>query len=213
MMGNMDYGLAQPSIVFDNRQSFKMVTITTLESSEDILSVLNLQKENLRENISTDEQITDGFLSWKHEPHVLQRMNDAAPAIIAKNSASEVVGYALANLPLPELALEIRELDLLFSWINKLEYEGKPLRDYSYYIMGQVCVKKTYRRQQIFQQMLNKHREIYHDRYQLLITLVSNKNQPSLRAHCGIGFEIIHTLAHETNKDEQWHMICWNWRK
>lgn len=71
----------------------------------------------------------------------------------------------------------------------------KAFRDYSYYILGQVCVKNAYRRQQ----MLNKHREIYHDRYQLLITLVSNKNQPSLHAHRGIGFEIIHTLAHETN--------------
>lgn len=71
-----------------------MVSIRTSESAEDILAVLTLQKENPRENIFSDEQITDGFLSLKHEPHVLRRMNDAAPAIIAKNSASEVVGYA-----------------------------------------------------------------------------------------------------------------------
>lgn len=190
-----------------------MVSITTLQSWEDIVGVLTLQKENLRENILSDEQIIEGFVSLKHEPHVLRRMNDATPAIIAKNAASEVIGYTLAMLPLPELALEMPELNLIFSWINKLDYAGKPLRDYSYYIVGQVCVKKGYRRQKIFQQMLNKHREIYHDRYQLLLSMVSDKNQASLRAHYRIGFETIDTLPHEKNKDERWEMICWNWRK
>lgn len=188
----------------------EMILITTLTTSEEISSLLILQQENLRENVSIDEQISDGFLTLKHSADLLRRMNDAARTIIAQNSLSKVIGYALTMLP--KFAPDIPELSSLFYWINHIDYLGKPLRNYSYYIMGQVCVSKAYRRQQIFQRMLYKHREIYKDQYQLLITSVSNKNQPSIRAHLGLGFEIIHTFNH-SNPDENWQMLCWNWRR
>jgi len=187
-----------------------MVSITTIQSEADIVAILVLQQENLRRNVPIDEQISDGFVTVEHRPDVLRKMNNIARSIIAKNSASELVGYALTMLP--EFALEIPELHTLFFWIKKLEYNGKPLQDYPYYIMGQACVKKRYQGQKIFQQMLHMHRELYSHRYQLLITCVSSENNRSLRAHAGVGFETIYTYS-DPIINETWHILLWDWQK
>jgi hypothetical protein len=63
-----------------------MISITTIQCEVDMLDVLALQQENLRQNVPIDEQISDGFVTLKHEPDLLWRMNNAAPTIIAKNS-------------------------------------------------------------------------------------------------------------------------------
>jgi GNAT superfamily N-acetyltransferase len=187
-----------------------MVSITTIQCEADILATLALQRENLRQNVPIDEQILDGFVTIEHQFDLLSKMNDAAQTIIAKNSDAELVGYALTMLP--EFAPLISELTLLFSWIKRLEYNGKPLQDYAYYVLGQVCVKKHYRGQGIFRQMLLKHREMYSHHYQLLITSISSKNKSSLHAHVAIGFEIIHSF-HDPIIDETWHIVLWDWKK
>src|ERR1700722_15286183 len=120
-----------------------MISITTIQSEDDLLAVIALQQENLRRNVPIDEQILDGFVTVEHQPDLLRRMNNAARTIIAKAPASELIGYALTMLP--EFASETPELDPLFFWIKKLEYNGKRLQDYAYYVLGQVCVKKGYR--------------------------------------------------------------------
>ena len=113
---------------------------------------------------------------------------------------------------LPEFSLELPDVDKLVSLTNVVEYKDKLLRNYTYYIMGQVCVDSEYRGQMIFDRMFDKHRELYSDRYQLIITCISNKNVRSLRAHARVGFEIIHTFGDSTS-DEMWHMVVWDWHK
>jgi GNAT superfamily N-acetyltransferase len=187
-----------------------MIFITTIQSETDLLATLALQQENLRRNVPIDEQISDGFVTVEHQPDLLWQMNDAARTIISKNSASELVGYALAMLP--EFAPAVPELVPLFFWIKKLQYNGKCLQDYAYYVLGQVCVKKRYRGQKIFRQMLHMHRDMYCHRFQLLITSISSKNKRSLRAHAGVGFEIIHKF-HDSTINETWHIVLWDWQK
>ena len=187
-----------------------MIFITTIECEGDIFTTLALQQENLRRNVPVNEQISDGFVTVEHRPDLLRKMNDAARSIIAKNSSSELIGYALTMLP--EFAPEVPELAPLFFWITKLEYNSKRLQDYSYYILGQVCVKKSYRRQKIFRQMLHMHRKMYSHRYQLLITSISSKNHRSLRAHANVGFNTIHQF-HDASIDETWYIVVWDWQK
>src|SRR5689334_20491852 len=117
-----------------------MISITTIESEDDMLAVLALQQENLRRNVLINEQISEGFVTVEHQPDVLRRMNNAARTIIAKGPTSELIGYSLTMLP--EFAPEVPELAPIFFWVKKLEYKGKPLQDYAYYVMGQACVKK-----------------------------------------------------------------------
>ena len=186
-----------------------MINIATIQSEDDLRATLALQKENLRRNVPVDEQVSDGFVTVEHKFDVLQRMNNAAPTIIAKNSNGELVGYALTMLP--EFGPFVPELAALFASLKTLEYNGKPLRNYAYYVLGQICVKKGYRGQGIFQRMLFKHREIYSQNYQMIVTSISSKNERSLRAHISIGFKMIHSF-HDPIINETWHAILWDWR-
>ena len=187
-----------------------MILINTVQSEEDLLAIIALLQANLRSNLSLDMQSSDGFLSIEFELDFLRKMNQLTPSIIAKDSTSKLVGYALVMLP--GIALELPEFAELISLINILEYKGKPLRNYTYYIMGQICIANGFRGQKIFDRMLLKHRELYADRYQLLITDVSDKNVRSLRAHARVGFETIYSYKY-TSLNETWHIILWDWHK
>lgn len=187
-----------------------MISITTVQSEADVLALAALQQENLRQNVPIDEQISDGFVSIQHKPDLLWRMNKAAPTIIAKSSNSELVGYSLTMLP--EFARDVPDLQTLFTLIERVQYKGKYLQDYHYYVQGQVCVKKQFRGQKIFQNMLYKHRELYSNRYEMMITCISSKNNPSLRAHAAVGFKDIHSYT-DPIINETWHILLWDWRE
>ncbi|CAF3538194.1 unnamed protein product [Rotaria sp. Silwood1] len=187
-----------------------MISITTAQSETDIQEILALQQANLKQNIPIEMQASEGFVTVHHRYDVLQRMNAKMPSIIAKDANAKVIGYTLSMLP--EFAEEVPELHSLFSMINTLKYEDKPLRDYAYYVMGQSCVAVGFRGQKILARMLHKHREIYSDRYRLLIASISSKNPRSLRAHTSVGFISIHTF-HDDMSDEMWHITVWDWHK
>ena len=135
-------------------------------------------------------------------------MNQVAPSIIAKDG-EVVVGYALTMLP--DFKTEVPELLPLFDSIDGLQYQGKPVEAYSYYVMGQVCVSDGYRGQQLFDRMYQHHRDVYGDRYQLLVTDISERNTRSMRAHTRVGFEPLHSF-HDSALGETWVVVVWDWQ-
>lgn len=112
-----------------------MISIITDQCERDVLEILALQQANLKRNISIQMQASDGFVTVEHRPDVLQKMNLAMASIIAKDTTSKLIGYVLSMLP--EFAAEVPELHSLFSTINTLNYKNKPLKEYTYYVMGQ----------------------------------------------------------------------------
>ena len=186
-----------------------MTRITLAQSEADIQGTLALQQANLRQNIPVAVAADQGFVTVEHDPDVLTRMNRAAPSIIAKDGTT-VVGYCLTMLP--EFRTDIPELATLFASIDALTYAGRPVRDYTYYVMGQVCVADGYRGQQLFDRMYQHHRDTYGDRYQLLITDISEKNTRSFRAHTRVGFQPLHSF-HNPNLGETWVIVVWDWQK
>ncbi|GAB3691422.1 hypothetical protein GCM10027592_09440 [Spirosoma flavus] len=186
-----------------------MVTITTVQSEADVQGILDLQQANLRRNVSTDVQASQGFVTVEHDPNVLLRMNQAAPSVIAKDGDT-VVGYALTMLP--EFGPDVPELLPLFALIDTLLYEGKPLKNYAWYVMGQVCVAEGYRGQRVFDRLFQHHREVYRNRYQLLITDISANNVRSLRAHARVGFQSIHEF-YDSSIGETWVVVAWDLAK
>lgn len=186
-----------------------MMTITTVQCEADVRGILTLQRANLRKNVPAEVQADQGFVTVEHDPVVLTRMNQAAPSIIAKDG-DRVVGYALTMLP--EFGTDVPELLPLFAAIDALEYSETPLREQAYYVMGQVCVADGYRGQRVFDRMYQHHRDVYDDRYQLLITDISGQNTRSLRAHARVGFEPLHSFHHET-LNETWVVVVWDWGK
>ncbi|GAB3022646.1 GNAT family N-acetyltransferase [Spirosoma pulveris] len=185
-----------------------MLTITTVQSAADVQGILNLQQANLRKNVPLDVQLAQGFVTVEHDPAVLTRMNQAAPSIIAKDG-DKVVGYALTMLP--EFGSDIPELLPLFALIDSLTYQGKPLSAFPWYVMGQVCVADGYRGQRVFDRMYQHHRDVYGERFRLLITDISANNTRSLKAHSRVGFERIHEF-HDSAIGETWVVVIWDWQ-
>ena len=71
-----------------------MVDVTRVSSPSEIIGIRDLQALNLKQNITTEEAIEQGFLTAAYTIEYLQEMNAASPTIIAKDG-DKVVGYAL----------------------------------------------------------------------------------------------------------------------
>lgn len=185
-----------------------MLTVTTVQSDADVQGILTLQQANLRKNVSADVQLDQGFVTVEHDPAVLTRMNQAAPSVIAKDGDT-VVGYCLTMLP--DFADDVPELKPLFQSIGELIYHEQPIHSYPYYVMGQVCVGDGYRGQQLFDRMYQHQRDVYGDRYRLLITDISEHNARSLRAHARVGFAPLHRFF-DPVIGEDWIVVVWDWQ-
>lgn len=183
-----------------------MIKLTTVASTPELEQILELQQRNLIQNINEMEMQTQGFVTMIHDLNVLQQMHDLAPSIIAKDGEN-VIGYALVMLR------ECRELfpplEPMFQNFDRLEYKYKPLNEYKFYVMGQVCIDKQYRRTGLFDQLYKKHKEIYGDQFDFIMTEVSTRNLRSLRAHERVGFQTLNTYQDEL---DEWSVILWDWR-
>lgn len=182
-----------------------MLTLTTVATTEELEEILALQQRNLIQNIDEMEMQTQGFVTMIHSLEVLQQMHDLAPSVIAKDNG-KVVGYALVMLR--ECRKLFPPLEPMFENFDKLEYRFRPLNDYKFYVMGQVCIDKQYRRTGLFDLLYKKHKEIYASQFDFILTEVSTRNQRSLRAHERVGFETLNTYQDEV---DEWAVVLWNW--
>ena len=183
-----------------------MLKLTTVATTEELEQILVLQQCNLLQNIDETEMQTQGFVTMIHDLNVLQQMHNLAPSVIAKDN-DKVVGYALVMLK--ECRDLFPPLEPMFKNFDSLEYRFRPLNDYRFYVMGQVCIDKKYRRTGLFDQLYQKHKEVYSGQYDFIMTEVSTRNLRSLRAHERVGFETLNT--HRDELDE-WAVILWNWQ-
>ena len=49
----------------------------------------------------------------------------------------------------------------------------------------------------------------YAERFELLVTEISTRNQRSLRAHARVGFEPVHRYRDDV---DEWEIVAWDWR-
>jgi hypothetical protein len=73
-----------------------MIEVTKVSSPTEIIGIRDLQALNLKQNITVEEAIDQGFLTASFTIEYLQAMNSASPSIIAKDG-DKVVGYALVT--------------------------------------------------------------------------------------------------------------------
>ncbi len=166
--------------------------------------MLALQQLNLPHRSSAEKIAQQGFVTVQHSLALLEKMNNAARHVIAKDG-DKVVGYALVMLPSFQDMVPV--LKPMFRKLETLSYFDTPLDSLKYYVMGQICIAEDYRGQGIFQGLYEKHKELYSSQFDLCITEVATRNPRSIRAHQKVGFEIIHTFTDET---DTWHIIAWN---
>ncbi len=61
---------------------------------EELEQILQLQAANLRDHVSPEQAVSQGFLTVAHTLEVLERMHALAPSVIAKDG-EKLAGYAL----------------------------------------------------------------------------------------------------------------------
>ncbi len=180
------------------------VHYTTVSSAEEVQQILDLQALNHATVLDADTMREQGFVTVRHDPEVLLRMNRTTPAIIAK-AGERVVGYALV-MP-REFAAEVPVLLPMFAMLDKLEWKKEALRtNPRWFVMGQICVAEGCRGQGIFDGMYLKMKEVYRKQYDFTITEVAERNTRSIRAHERAGFQILHQYSDETS-GEQWRVV------
>ena len=159
------------------------------QSDADLLQILELQKKNLKTLISEEEKSSQGYVTLKHDLHLLREMNTPFPHIICKKE-NELMGYAL--IMLREMEKKIPVLSSMFTHINKLIYQGNLLVNTRYLIMGQVCVAKEARGQGVFAGLYREMKGRLKVDFDYIITEVDSRNTRSVRAHEKVGFQTIH---------------------
>ncbi|WP_448520160.1 N-acetyltransferase family protein [Rhodoflexus sp.] len=178
-----------------------MIRITNV-LPQDLQQIIDLQRANLRENISQAAQQAQGFVVARYDIPFLQRLYAAEPPVVAYDD-EKVVGYCL---PMPlDVAATSAFLQSTADIIAKLSYEGKPLTDWRYCLMGQICIAESHRGAGLFDKLYFAMRDQLKGRYDLVVTEVSYRNQRSMRAHQRIGYKIIHSYDH----DERWAVVAW----
>ncbi len=175
------------------------ITYHRATTNEELNQILNLQKQNLRDLISEEQKLTEGFVTLKHDLEILKKMNDACNHCIAKRD-EKVIGYALSMLQ--NFKNDIPLLVPMFNEINKA-LKAQNLSS-NYIAMGQICVDKNSRGQGVFRGLYNyMANELKHE-FNAIITEVDTKNTRSSHAHKAIGFEV---LKNYTSNNQLWEII------
>lgn len=184
-----------------------MILFKSAETPEELEGILSLQSFNLFQNISESEKETQGFVTVHHSLDQLASMNSIARHLIAKDR-EKVVGYILAMTKASKTLIPV--LVPMFDQFDRLLYREKPVSDYNYLVIGQICVDKNYRGQGIFDRMYAAYRELFSDRFDFAITEIAVSNVRSIKAHQRVGFEVIHEFSDST---QDWAIVALDWKK
>jgi len=183
-----------------------MLKASIVRDTKELQEILRLQQENLPHQIAVEEMKSQGFVTVQHDLEILEQMHDLAPSIIIKEG-DHVVAYALVMLKSYRHLVPV--LQPMFAVLDSLEWKGRPLNDYEYYVMGQICIAKEYRGQGLFEKLYLQHRQVYGSNYDFIITEVSFRNTRSMRAHEKAGFQTVHTYKDQT---DHWAVLLWDWK-
>jgi hypothetical protein len=180
------------------------VQFGTVSSAAEVDQIIDLQRQNLPASLSEETMASQGFVTVRHDRAVLQRMSEAAPAVIAK-AGGRVVAYALV-MP-REFAADVPVLQPLFDTMDRLSWRAVPLRDNPrWFVMGQICVAEGYRGTGIFEGLYRTLASTYRGVYDFTVTEVAERNTRSRRAHERVGFRNLHNYS-DSVTGEVWHVI------
>lgn len=184
-----------------------MELIFTKATDQDLPGILSLQAKNLKQNLSTDEVASQGFVTVVHDMELIKRLNDREQHIIAK-VGDKVVGYTLAMTR--EARNDIPVLVSLFDQLEAIPLGDRMLCEHSFIVVGQACVDKAYRGQAVLDRCYAAYREAYQGKYHMTVTDIVSTNLRSRKAHQRIGFKEVKSF---TDSDgSEWVIVVWDWR-
>lgn len=169
----------------------------------DLQAIMHLQKTNLAATISEEELKAQGFVTVDHDMETLRDMNTPYGHSTAWDGTT-LAGYALV--------METRFRDRIpilfpmFELLDGIICEGKPLQEWAYFVMGQVCVAKAYRGSGVFAGLYQDMQERLSGHFDFIVTEISTRNPRSIRAHEKIGFQTIHEYTDPW--EEYWVVVA-----
>jgi len=183
-----------------------MVHYKQAHTLHELKQILDLQRDNLAAAVSSarvslkalaerQEKEKEGYVTVRHDLDILGRMNDTCQHILAVDK-KQVVGYALCMHP--KFGNEIPILRPMFSEITKQNVVE------NFIVMGQICIKKTYRRQGIFRKLYEVMLHSIKPEFTTIITEVAITNIRSLNAHHAIGFK---EISNYSSENKHWQLM------
>lgn len=182
--------------------------ISQVISDEQIVQILQLQRDNLKRSLTPESIVKEGFVTCEHDHSLLKKMNTPNPHVIALYDDS-VVGYCLVMAPKWRDELEV--IRMMFDKIESNLWNGTMICSDHYITMGQVCIHKDHRSKGLFKKMYHYYRERMSDQFEYCITEVAADNHRSLNAHAAVGFEKFQSYV--ANDGKNWELIIWDWKK
>jgi hypothetical protein len=173
---------------------------------DELLQIHHLSQINLRQNLSVETMQAEGFVTWLYSLDLLKKMHQLAPSVIIKDGET-VVAYALTTLK--ESKAFHPDLETMFRDLASVQYAGRPLSQYGFYCMGQICVARGYRGTGLVPMLYEKHKEIYSSEFDFILTEISTSNARSMKAHENIGFQAIYTY---NDAVDEWNVVIWDWK-
>lgn len=174
------------------------IVYSRCKTRQELLQILELQRENLPGNISNGERASEGFLTVVHDLGLLNRMNLKCAHMIAMEE-DVLTGYALCMHP--EFEDEIPVLKPMFEKLKSAADKSA-----KFMVMGQICVRKSFRRKGVFRGLYNYMKDELSADYDSIITEVDAENTRSLNAHHAIGFKDRQVY---NSGSRCWHLIQW----
>jgi RimJ/RimL family protein N-acetyltransferase len=183
-----------------------MIQFTTSQTESDLAGIIELQQANLPVNLSNDEIRQQGFVTVQHSMADLQQMHRYEKNIIAKDGKN-IAGYLLAMTE--HSKADIQVLVPMFEIFDEIIFKGKPVAEYRYIAVGQVCISKAYRGQGLLDKCYIAYREHFSENYDFAITEIATINQRSINAHKRIGFKEVH--CYTDPNQTAWSIVIWDW--
>jgi GNAT superfamily N-acetyltransferase len=180
--------------------------VGAVRGSRELEAILALQSENHASRVSAELARTQGFVTAQHTLASLEQMHALGPSIVARTSDGQLAGYAL--MMAREARALVPVLEPMFELLETLSWRRTPLSALRHYLMGQICVAEAFRGKGVFDALYRGHRAHYAQRFDLIVTEVSTRNERSLRAHARVGFEELHRFRDAT---DEWSIIGWDW--
>lgn len=184
-----------------------MIRYTVSLTEQHFSQILKLQQANLPKNVDEEEKKKEGFVTLEHDLELLKKLNTPFAHVIAMDG-DKVVGYTLITVK--EHVAFIPLLQPTLEELKGVTFDNINLHQSKFFIMGQVCIDKLYRGQNIFRGLYDSLSNRMSTDFDFIITEIATHNYRSMCAHKKIGFQVI-----KQHKDDlgEWAMVVLDIRK
>lgn len=176
----LTHGLLTKGVGSGSLNAVKFIMIIFREAeSQDIPTILELQKKNLLKNLEPQDQ-QDGFLSIEYSADQLAKLNQDLGIVIAQED-DYLAGYLIAQTL--DFALKSPLIATMGKRFPDIDYRTRPLSGFRTFIYGPVCIDKESRGQGILEGLFNVMLQSLKGQFDAGVAFVSEKNPRSLYAH------------------------------